>query len=441
MSIKFKGTKQLLFSGSSLAGSSLISKAFDLIRGSVFLKVFSPSDYGLIDLINQIVSLSKYADIGLLNNVLREYKYDSRLDIEKAKKNKYTSYGLDLGISLIIFLGLSLSSIYIDSSLIVKLGVFFGGVALFATKGLKIISLEFLLAEKYVDLSKFILLKDLCLNLILIVSVFFLGIYSPIILKPIVLLITFIIGYNYFPFKIKFSTLKIKSKLKFGILFSGLSILFGLWIFFERYIITHYFSMNEVGLYAACLFIIKLGASVIDELIKPFSLKVRESLADTSNLLVVKYVILPSIFFYFLTIVLVYSSQNLIFYVESNYLNNFVGISSAFEILCWLIPVYAISSISGYLLFAKGVDMFKQTYVVYFLRFALILLLTFGKPPNDITQLFVYFIIVEYFFFYAKQYLIYSKLFSNKKALLLIFFFAGQITLILNDEKIYRFLF
>ena len=270
MTGKLKGTKQLFLSGGSLAGASLISKALDFIRGSVFLKVFSPSDYGLIDLVNQIISLSKYADLGLLNNVLREYNYDAKHDVEMANKNKHASYGLDLGISLIVFIGLMITSIYIDGSIIIKLGVFFGGVAFFALKGLKIINLEFFLAEKYADLSKFILVKDLFLNLILITSVFIIGVYSPIVLKPIVLAITFFIGYYFFPFKITFSFLKIRSKLKFGILFSGLSILFGLWIFFERYIITHFFSLNEVGLYAACLFIFKLGTSVLDELIKPF---------------------------------------------------------------------------------------------------------------------------------------------------------------------------
>ena len=441
MTGKLKGSTQLFFSGGSLAGASLISKALDLIRGSVFLKVFSPSEYGLIDLVNQIISLSKYADLGLLNNVLREYNYDAKHDVEMANKNKHASYGLDLGLSLIVFIGLMITSIYIDESIIIKLGVFFGGVAFFALKGLKIINLEFFLAEKYAELSKFILVKDLCLNLILIASVFILGVYSPIVLKPIVLAIAFIIGYYFFPFKITFSFLKIRSKLKFGLLFSGLSILFGLWIFFERYIITHFFSLNEVGLYAACLFILKLGTSVLDELIKPFTLKVRESLAESSNESVVKYVIFPSIVFYFLSIVIVYVSQDLMHYLESNILNHFVGISSAFEVLSWLIPTYAIGSLSGYLLFAKGVDRFKQTYVVYIFRFLLMFLLTFGKPPKDILQLFAYFIVVEYFFFYAKQYLIYSKLFSNRKALILLFFLVGQIIMILNNEKTYHFLF
>ena len=85
----------------------------------MFLKVFTLR-LGLIDLVNQIISLSKYALV--VNNVLREYNYDAKHDVEMANKNKHASYGLDLGLSLIVFIGLMITSIYIDESLLIKLG-------------------------------------------------------------------------------------------------------------------------------------------------------------------------------------------------------------------------------------------------------------------------------------------------------------------------------
>ena len=65
-----KATKKLFYDGSSLMGISFTTRILDLIRGTVFLKIFSAADFGLIDIINQIINLSKYADIVLLNKVI-----------------------------------------------------------------------------------------------------------------------------------------------------------------------------------------------------------------------------------------------------------------------------------------------------------------------------------------------------------------------------------
>ena len=69
-------------------GVGIISKSLDLLKGGIFLKIFTPSDYGLIDIINQIINMSKYADIGLLGNVQREYNVDSKINKEEAEKKK-----------------------------------------------------------------------------------------------------------------------------------------------------------------------------------------------------------------------------------------------------------------------------------------------------------------------------------------------------------------
>ena len=40
-------------------GVGIISKSLNLLKGGIF-KIFTPSDYGLIDIINQIINMSKY---------------------------------------------------------------------------------------------------------------------------------------------------------------------------------------------------------------------------------------------------------------------------------------------------------------------------------------------------------------------------------------------
>ena len=45
-----KGTKKLLFDGGALMGISFLSKIIDLTRGTIFIKLFSAADYGLIDI-------------------------------------------------------------------------------------------------------------------------------------------------------------------------------------------------------------------------------------------------------------------------------------------------------------------------------------------------------------------------------------------------------
>ena len=123
-----KQTK-LLKEGGSLFFVSSIGKVFDLLRGTVFLKLFSPADFGIIDVINQIINLSKYADIGLLNNVQREYNYDLVTSPSLAKERKAKAYGFELIITLILFFSLFLTGFYIEKSLEVKVGIIFGAVS------------------------------------------------------------------------------------------------------------------------------------------------------------------------------------------------------------------------------------------------------------------------------------------------------------------------
>ena len=62
-------------------------------------------------------------------------------------------------------------------------------------------------------------------------------------------------------------------------------------------------------------------------------------------------------------------------------LSNFKGIGDTFLILSWLIPIYALGSISGYLLLSKGIDLF---YEVFFISIFISFL---QRPPSAHTRL------------------------------------------------------
>ena len=146
-----KQTKKLLFDGWTLMGISFLSKIIDLTRGTIFIKIFSPTDFGLIDIVNQIISLSKYADIGLLNNVKREYNVVVLTNKEKANKEKEVSFGMDMILTVTIALFISVIILFLDYSFKIKIGVLFGSLAFIALKGLKMIQLELRknMKEKY----------------------------------------------------------------------------------------------------------------------------------------------------------------------------------------------------------------------------------------------------------------------------------------------------
>lgn len=432
---------KLLLEGFTLSGVALVTKVLDLLRGSVFLKVFSPSDYGLIDIINQIISLSKYADIGLLNNVQREYNVDFLSDKAKAEKNKEVAFGADIIISVITALILIIVAIKINKSDVVKTGIIFGALAFLALKGLKMIKLEIIVNKKFKLLSQVNLVTNFITNVVVISTVVAFGIYSPLVVKPLILVGLFFILYYFYPFKISFSLGNALNQLKFGFLFSGISFLYGFWVFFERFLITHYFTLLELGLFASCIFIIKAGTSLLDELFKPISIRVKESLKSIDKSIIKRYVIYPSLLFYFGSIGLVYLSQQIIFWIELEFLQNFKGIGDTFLILSWLIPIYALGSISGYLLLSKGIDLFYEVFFIFFLKVIILSLLCYFFTPKNFSYLLLYFLIAEYFYFYSKQFLIYSKIFSIKKALLLILFFAFHYILIYNNEKVQHILF
>ncbi len=436
-----KKSLKLLSEGISLSVVAAVTKVLDLLRGSIFLKVFSPSEYGLIDIVNQIISLSKYTDIGLLNNVQREYNVDVLSDKVKAEKNKEVAFGADIIISIITALTIIIIALTINKSDVVKTGIIFGALAFLASKGAKMIKLEMMINKKFKILSKVNLFTNITLNIAIISSVVALGIYSPLVLKPLILVSLFFLLYYFYPFKISFSLGNAINQIKYGFLFSGISILGGFWILFERFVITHYFTLEELGLFAGCLFVIKVITSILDELVKPIAIRVRESLISNDKSIIIRYVIYPSLLFYFISLGLVYFSQVIIFWLEQELLQKFKGFGDVFSTLSWLIPIYCVGSFSGYLLLSKGIDRFYGAYLVYFFRFTILCCLCYFFTPKNFSYLLLYYLFTEYVFFYSKQFLIYSKIFSIKKALLLILFFASHYILICNNEKVQHILF
>lgn len=418
---------------SSLLGAAIFGKSFDLIRGAIFLKIFSPSDFGLIDIVNQLISLSKYADIGLLDNTKREYNYDVIKQPIIAEQRKSASYGYDLIITFILFITLLSSSFFIIESYVVKVGVIFGSFSFLLTKLIKILKLDMTLTKNFKAYTKLSITLTLVQNILILSTVSFIGIYAPLVIKSIALLIVFLYTLNKYPLKLKFKIEwhELNHQIKYGIVFSGISILFGIWIFFERFIITKYFSLTEVGIYAACIFILKLGAALLDEFIKPTAINVKESLSNFNIEIIKKYVLFPTCIFFLISYPIAIISQQLVHLLEFNFLKNYLGIGNYFYFLSFLIPVYGIGSISGYLLFSKGVDRFAHIYVLYLIKFSLLGTLCFLYPPILFETLLVYLVTVELLFFYCQQFLIFSKFFNKLLTLFITsILFGAQVILL-----------
>ena len=416
-----KANKKLLFYGSYLMGTSFVTKILDLIRGTIFLKIFSAADFGLIDIINQLINLSKYADIGLLNNIQREYNVLALDNKQKANKNKDASFGMDIIITICISIFLISVALLFDYSAKIRWGILFGSLAFLSLKGLKIIRVDLTVNKQFNQLAKLKLVNEIVLNTLILSSVYFIGIYAPIILKPIVLMVLFIFWWNKFQitYTFSFSKKELKKQIKYGVFFSFISLLFGGWIFFERFLITHYFTLNQLGIYAACIFIIKIGKSLLDELFRPMSINVKESIF-INNKIIYHYVIYPSLVFYLALFLILPVLEYFIEILEFNFLSNFQGISEIFSILSWLIPIYAAGAISEYILFIKGIDRFKPFYMLYILKFSVLGLLCLCYPPFYFKELMLYFLVVETLFFFGKQYLLYTSFFSMKKTILVV---------------------
>ncbi|MDA9888901.1 oligosaccharide flippase family protein [Flavobacteriaceae bacterium] len=411
----FSKIKNLLKQNIFLVGASALAKFFDIIRGVIFLKIFSPFEFGVIDIVNQIISISKYGDIGFLDNTKREYNYDYLKTPILATEKKNASYGYDLILSVIMFFIILSSTFFIEDTFIIQTGIVFGAFSFLSQKIIKILNLEMTLKKDFSFYTKFSIILTLVQNIFILTSVYFIGIYAPLVMKSISLLIVAIYGLNMYPLNLKFK-LEFKyflSQIKFGLVFSGFSILFGIWIFFERFIITKYFSLAEVGIYAACLFVLKAGGGFLDEFIKPISINVKESLSNFNIDIIKKYVLYPSVIFLCISPLLIYFAQTLFNFLEGNILSNYPGIGGYFSIISFLIPVYGIGSISGYLLLSKGVDKFTNVYGLYFFRFLFLAFLCYCKSPQLFDTLLLYIVTVELFFFYGKQFFIFSSFFDK----------------------------
>ena len=440
-----KKAKKLINEGSSLMGVSLLTRIIDLIRGTIFLKIFSAADFGLIDIINQIINLSKYADIGLLNNVQREYNVLAVNNSQQAEKNKAQSFGMDMIISVSVSILLITYALFSDSSNEIRIGVLFGSLAFLSLKGLKMIQLDIMVKKRFNELGRFKLVNTIILNSLVLSLVYFIGIYAPLIVKPIILISLLIFWWNksQLNYTFKISIKEFKKQITYGILFSLISVLFGAWVFFERYLITHYFTLTQLGIYAACIFIIKTGKTLVDELFRPASITVKELIFSNNQKIIYNYVLFPSLVFYLILFSSLPVFEYLIGILEINFLSNFQGISEIFKVLSWLIPLYGVSAVSEYILFIKGVDRFKLFYILYFLKFTVMGALCFFYPPLDFKELMIYFLIVETLFFFGKQYTLYTSFFSKRKTFIVaipIFFihFFGLYYFQSLDQIIYR---
>jgi len=268
----------------SLLKSSILVKPLEVIKGLFILKFLTPEMYGLLDIINRIISFSKYGNLGFISVVVREYNYEVQKDPDKAEYIKNVAYSsefiLAIFVSALIF---SISFLYIEDK-IIFIGIISASFMFLISKLRKIFFTHLRVHKEFARFARFNTLNGLIVSISVISSISYIGIYAPLIVAVISSSVVFYIMYKKIDLNLTFLLKKdeVLRQLKVGISLGGLTFLYGLGIYIERYFIVDKFGLEGVGFFAFAIFFVMFFQYFIYDIVRPYMPVVKAELANNN---------------------------------------------------------------------------------------------------------------------------------------------------------------
>ena len=118
----------------SLISVSIIDKILVFVKGYFLMYYLKPSEYGLINIINQVKNLSKYSDLGFNSVVERDYSYHIIKNPKKAKEIKNLGYTSEIIISIFFFILIFFISFLYYENQIIFIGIIFFFTSIYLSK-------------------------------------------------------------------------------------------------------------------------------------------------------------------------------------------------------------------------------------------------------------------------------------------------------------------
>lgn len=368
----------------SLFSVSILDKILVLIKGYFLMYYLKPSEYGLINIINQVTNLSKYSDLGFNSVVERDYSYHIIKNPKKAKEIKNLGYTSEIIISIFFFILIFFISFSYYENQIIFIGIIFSSLAFIFRKIINIYKVDFKINIKFLKFSKINLIQSLILNLLVIIGVVFIGIYAPLIIPPIALFIVTIYLYNFYQlnYKFYFNYLKFKELINISVKLGGLTVLTGLGIYFERFFILEKYNLEVVGYFAVIFFIIYTFQILIYDFVRPYMPRSREAIGAGNLDYLRTSVLKPTLYSIPLLLLIIFVSAYVFPEIIYMFLDKY---QSSVPILINMLPIIfyiGITTFSGYILYSKGIDDFLSIYLSHISYILLMIIFYFFLSDN-----------------------------------------------------------
>jgi O-antigen/teichoic acid export membrane protein len=328
--------------------------------------------YGLLDIINRIISFSKYGNLGFISVVVREYNYEVQKDPDKAEYIKNVAYSsefiLAIFVSALIF---SISFLYIEDK-IIFIGIISASFMFLISKLRKIFFTHLRVHKEFARFARFNTLNGLIVSISVISSISYIGIYAPLIVAVISSGVVFYIMYKKIDLNLTFLLKKdeVLRQLKVGISLGGLTFLYGLGIYIERYFIVDKFGLEGVGFFAFAIFFVMLFQYFIYDIVRPYMPVVKAELANNNFDILKMSVVHPTLKLMPLVIVAVLIIHTIVPVLVNIYLPEYIQAIEIFKITIWLLIPVSLSAFSGYLLYSQGIDKTHYAYASHLIYIA-----------------------------------------------------------------------
>ncbi len=330
----------------------------------IYTRIFSPAEYGIVDLIGATVSMIVIFLILGLDSATALYFYDTE-DRHNQKKIISTSFYFRMMLAVVICSALFFSSGYISELIFnsteyarfLKIGVAAIPFSLAIGFFLDLMRLKF-------ESLKFsvISIGSTIINSILIIYLIFflqLGIEGILIGTLISNIIFFFIGLylTYKEYILSISLSRLRDLLSFGLPLLPASIAIWLMTFSDRYFLVKYSTLNEVGLYSIAIKlsgVLLLVISAFQLSWGPFAFSIKKEIdaKNTYSKVLTYYLIITS----FLAIGLsLFSKEILMIMTQAEYIAAYkvVGILS-----------FAVIFVGLYNIISIGVNLTKKTHYI-----------------------------------------------------------------------------
>lgn len=234
-----------------LLTASTLTSVLNLLKSYFVLRYLDPRSFGLIDIIKNIIALTKYGDLGFTSVVEREFNY-KKAQNSPTKDLINTAYSAEIILSIILSLAVLSYAFFRNSNDIVFYGLIIASIGLLLQKLLKIHESFMRVNENFEQLSKNIKLGALVTSIGTILSVPFIGVYAALIFPVLGVLISYlnIRKISNLTVNLDINFLELIRQLKIGMSLGLLTVLSGLMIYLDRYIILKKFGLEVLGFFS-----------------------------------------------------------------------------------------------------------------------------------------------------------------------------------------------